>query len=337
MNSGIWLTPNVESTKCAIVVTHYNYSHLIESALRSVKSQTHINFECIIVDDASSSSHKSKVASIVRSLDDGRFRLLKLPKNKGQTPAIFAGLEATTANFVALLDPDDVYEPDFLGTMLRAHLNSNIVAALACCEMGVFSIGKGIVSRETTGFNRRANPEQRTVARQNAERFGYSRYFAPWEPGWHWASTSSMVFRRDALATITPFEFPKEVKFNGDSYCAHGAHMLGGTLFLDRVLSWRGVHEDNTARVRHHFSSTQSRLKKEFVDFTAPLKVLAMDSALRHGAWRYFTATGLAEILNAHFNREQLGDLLRRNEIAYETIVRSIANVGWEVPPASTG
>src|SRR5262249_16788291 len=146
-----------------------------------------------------------------------------------------------SGDFISLLDPDDLYEPDFLETLLRAHINPFTIAAIAACEMGLFRVGKGILSRATTGFRRKA--EERGSLREyeaNLATAGFSKYYPPWEAGWHWATTSSLMFRRDALELIRPVSFPVDVKLQGDSYCAHGAHFLGGTLFVDKLLSWRG-------------------------------------------------------------------------------------------------
>jgi glycosyltransferase involved in cell wall biosynthesis len=320
---------DISLTKCAVIITHYNYAEFIEDAIDSVLAQTHENFHCVIIDDASDAGQRARVREIIKAKADPRLTLAALKKNVGQVRATFAGVKETDAQFIALLDPDDVYEPDFLAVMLKAHLNERTIAALASCEMGVFQSGRGIVGLESTGQRRRANVADRKDADASLKRFGFSKYFAPWEPGWHWAATSGMMFRRHALELIEPLSFPKGIKFNGDSYCGHGAHMIGGTLFVDKVLSWRRVHDENTARVPHHFSSTQNRVKTDFVDFTWPLKIAAMDSALRRGVHHYFSVASIHEVLDAHFEKSDLMELAKTNPIVTEIFSRMAANVDW--------
>ena len=48
--AAISIVPDINQTLVTIIVTHYNYSEFVETALRSVIAQDHKNFECIILD-----------------------------------------------------------------------------------------------------------------------------------------------------------------------------------------------------------------------------------------------------------------------------------------------
>ena len=260
-----------------IIVTHYNYADLVQMALNSVLAQTHSNYECVIVDDCSKPEHRLKLQAIVKKLADPRFRLIELKKNQGQTAALFEGLKQSTGEFVALLDPDDYYEPLFLEKMLACHLNPCTNAAVAACEMGLFRIGGSMLSKTYVGYKSEAikNGDLPRSEMSLAD-FGFSKYYLPEATGWLWGTTSSLMFRRDALELLRRDTYMKDMKICADTYCVYGAHIMGGTLFIDEVLSWRGLHANNAVESNVLFSSQQIRHRPDFVDLSQQIKLFAV-------------------------------------------------------------
>ncbi len=320
------------ATKCSIIVTHHNYGSLIGHALRSVLDQTHGHFQCIVVDDASRRDQVKILDRTVEELDDERITVAHLKKNVGQTLAVFEGLKLAEGDFITILDPDDVYEPDFLESLLRAHLNPLTIAALAACEMGIFRVGQGALFRDTTGFRRRAQAKGRLRAYElNLAEHGFSAYYPPWEPGWHWATTSGLMFRRDALELIRPTNFPGHMKISADAYCAHGAHIIGGTLFVDKLLSWRGIHASNSVRVGYLFNQDQVRLKEEFIDHTEDLKKEAINSFFNNGGHRLLPVASLGELMTTHFSSDELNAWMQENDAIRKFLVQFATNASWEI------
>ena len=109
--------------KISVVVTCFNCADYIAAAVRSVARQTWRDFECVIVDDASTDTSAAVIQQMLDELKDSRFSLVRLPKNVGQTGATRAGLKRTNAPFVCFLDSDDLWNEDFLERHLAAHLN----------------------------------------------------------------------------------------------------------------------------------------------------------------------------------------------------------------------
>jgi glycosyltransferase involved in cell wall biosynthesis len=295
--------------KCSVIMAHYNYSHLVENAIRSVAEQEHRNFECIIIDDLSTENHRRKLEDIVNQLGDNRFGLVKAPRNYGQTQAVFEALTHCTADFVAMLDPDDIYAPTFLGSMLSAHLNRVQIAAVATCDMGLYRIGG---DRLTQVFSRFARDSQaHDTAQKHAdvlERHGYSEYYPPWTPGWLWCATSSLMFRRDALELIRP---RKPLTYQQvDAYCAQGAHMFGGTLFVNRVLSYRGLHGSNLMHTPRLFSAYQQRHERGVANIAPQAKLDALNAFFANNGHRLFQPERLLKILQAHLDTETLSGMI---------------------------
>lgn len=103
----------------SIIVPAYNQANWIEDTLRSVESQTHRNFECIVVNDGSLDDTGSIVDEFVRR--DSRFRLIH-QTNGGVSSARNRGLDAASGDHVLFLDGDDLLLPNKLShelTLLR--------------------------------------------------------------------------------------------------------------------------------------------------------------------------------------------------------------------------
>jgi len=295
----------------SIIVTHFNYSEFIKNALLSVVQQSHHNFECIIVDDKSQPEHLEKLSSIVAELADPRLKIIALAENAGQTNALFEGLRKCTGEFVALLDPDDIYAQHFLKKMLACHLNSCVYAAVASCEMGLFRIGGPKLTSSYVGFKFTALSAG-TLPRMEAmlSDFGFSTYYPPETTGWLWGTTSAMMFRRDALELLRRETYMPGTKVHADTYCVLGAHMLGGTLFVDEILSWRGLHSDNVAESPWVISHKQFRHRPTFVDLTKEIRRLAMETLLSSGHAEQLRVEILAQTLTSHFKRDVVDELL---------------------------
>ena len=248
------------SAKCSVIVTHYNYATFIKPLLDSLSTQTHANFSCVIVDDCSRVDEREALMAIVEDHGDTRCQVLALPENLGQIPAFFRGLNASDGDFISMIDPDDIYAPQFLELMLRAHLNPERVAAVAACEMGSFQTDGGPLlrfwarARKRNGVTGDIDGSEYRLAQS-----GYSLYYPPAVREWVWGTTASFMFRRDGLALLQPSTWNIAARYDLDTYCAGGLHSLGGTLFVDRVLSWRGRHDQNIAFTDKIFSQHQNR------------------------------------------------------------------------------
>ena len=69
-----------------------------------------------------------------------------------------------------------------------------------------------------------------------------------------------MVFRRDAINAMRPAD-PGKIRTCADSYLAPAAHMLGGTVRLERVLGNYRLHGTNSW-ANHRFMGQGNELGK---------------------------------------------------------------------------
>jgi len=94
----------------SIIIPVHNAAEYIDETLKSVFQQTFTDYEVIVVDDGSDDQAKLAVA-----LAPYREQIVCLrQENRGAGAARNRGICSASARFVAFLDADDLWEPDFL-------------------------------------------------------------------------------------------------------------------------------------------------------------------------------------------------------------------------------
>jgi GT2 family glycosyltransferase len=98
----------------SVVVPAYNVSQYVAEALDSVRAQTFKDYEIIVVNDGSPDTE-----NLERVLEPYLPEIVYLrQENRGLSGARNSGIRAARAPFIALLDGDDLWEPQFLEAML---------------------------------------------------------------------------------------------------------------------------------------------------------------------------------------------------------------------------
>ena len=102
----------------SIIIPLYNKSPYIEKALHSVISQTFQNFEVIIVDDGSTDGSAQRVDELFRTqgLLSDKYKLIR-QLNQGVSTARNNGVKLAHYNYLAFLDADDWWSPEYLENM----------------------------------------------------------------------------------------------------------------------------------------------------------------------------------------------------------------------------
>lgn len=99
--------------KISVVIPLYNKRAHIVDTLRTVLNQTRPADEIVIVDDGSTDDGATLVEDFIQSHGNNSIRLIK-QKNGGVSRARNRGTEEATGDFIALLDADDGWAPEFL-------------------------------------------------------------------------------------------------------------------------------------------------------------------------------------------------------------------------------
>jgi len=249
--------------RVSVVVTCFNCPDYIGDAIRSVARQTFRDFDCVIVDDASTDNSADVIQQTLDALADPRFRLIRLPKNVGQTGATRAGLAALQAPFVCFLDSDDLWNEDFLERHLAAHLNESYAVGFTACNArlidgqgamiagGVYWFGKDRAVADRGRAFAALDPARvprLDLAAKAARWQGQTPYrlYTKRLVHWVWVSTSSMMFRRSLIDLVFPPD-DETFRLHMDFYVVVMAQMVAGSLLIDEPLYSYRLHGRNFA------------------------------------------------------------------------------------------
>lgn len=290
-----------------VVITHFNNSHFIEDALRSVQEQTYTNFLCVVVDDCSQADHYQAVQDFVGKLQDRRFSVIRCAENVGQIHAFYRALEDQNSIFVSILDPDDRYTPEFLARMVEVHLNPYLFCPVVACDQRLLKLGDGVTTGnlDTSAWTEFSSEfESQASAYESCfRRFGFHRYILPTDDGWFWKSTSSIMFRTDAVRAVRPSR-RLSYKVAVDAYCVNGAHLMGGSILLREALVYRGLHAGNDYLSDTIFTVFQKHGRQGSVELSYPLKIEAIKSFFDNKTHLSFDLEAVAQVLAVHLKSE---------------------------------
>jgi teichuronic acid biosynthesis glycosyltransferase TuaG len=106
----------------SVIMPAFNAAALIEESILSAQTQTHTEWELIVVDDGSTDDTASVVKRLMEA--DQRIKYIYQPNQK-LGAARNTGLLAAKGEWIAYLDSDDLWMPDKLELQLQAAKNFN--------------------------------------------------------------------------------------------------------------------------------------------------------------------------------------------------------------------
>lgn len=112
----------------SIITPCYNGEKYISETIESVIKQTYSNWEMLIIDDGSTDNSAKIIDKYVSK--DGRIRFLR-QKNSGSATARNNGIKHAKGRFIALLDADDIWKPNFLEEQLKFMKEKNTICVFS--------------------------------------------------------------------------------------------------------------------------------------------------------------------------------------------------------------
>ncbi|WP_138433116.1 glycosyltransferase family 2 protein [Winogradskyella algicola] len=196
----------------SVVITVYNKAEFIKNTINSVLNQTFQDFEIIVVNDGSTDESKS----IIKSFNDNRIELITT-KNQGVSAARNKGIEVANANYVALLDGDDLWEKDFLKFIKEAITKFSNVSVFTTALAHKY---EHKVVPATYNFKQRNTYEIRDFFKSSLD---------------HTILTSSsIVFRKNIIEKIGYFDTSIESGEDTDFWIRIGIHFK--VVFINKIL-----------------------------------------------------------------------------------------------------
>jgi glycosyltransferase involved in cell wall biosynthesis len=155
------VNPPGNSLWVSVIIPTFNRESYVVQAISSVLNQTVKDYEIIVVDDGSTDGTRSALQPLSNQIK------YIYQNNAGVSVARNAGIAAASGKWIAFLDSDDEWAPDFLATQMRAiDQNPDVCMQIADCRYSDQS-GEKKSYFETNG---------------TLEKFNGSDYLRPKEP-----------------------------------------------------------------------------------------------------------------------------------------------------------
>jgi glycosyltransferase involved in cell wall biosynthesis len=100
--------------KVSVIIPTFNRKHVVVQAIESVLAQTLGDFEILVVDDGSTDGTQQAVADI----RDDRIKYIQ-KTNGGISSARNTGIRKASGDYLAFLDDDDLYPPEYLQVVVN--------------------------------------------------------------------------------------------------------------------------------------------------------------------------------------------------------------------------
>lgn len=117
--------------RVSVIVPTYNRASFISAAIDSALSQGYENLEIVVVDDGST-DHTQQVLSAY----EGQVRYI-YQENQGEAVARNTGIAASSGEFIAFLDSDDIWLPNKLTKQVNFLMNHPEIGMVASHALGI--------------------------------------------------------------------------------------------------------------------------------------------------------------------------------------------------------
>ena len=231
-----------KTPKVSVVITCHNLGKYLKECINSVFRQKYKNFEIIVVDDCSTDNTKD----VAKEFENIHF--IELKENLGQFGAFLKGLEASSGEFVVMLDADDVLLPDFLSVHLDAHMKTS-VAFTSCAQIEIdenstiinlspsLNSSENKISTLDEIFNLDRLSENYEIKVMDIKKYPFG--------SWNWHATSSAMMRKAPLEYLLKYKTPKDWMKGADKIVFSFLHLIGGSATISAPLFAYRRHNSN--------------------------------------------------------------------------------------------
>ena len=225
-------TPSTQSLSVSVVIPLYNKESTIAAALECIFAQTFPVREIIIINDGSTDNS----VRVLEQFEDPRIKLHQQP-NRGVGAARNTGWQMSSSNWIAFLDADDLWKPQFLEQAMKmAHeLIHHDIVAVGVTRLDDYGI-PWIRANCPTGLIENFFEASRTCGRSLLH-------------------ASAIVIKKEALEQVNGF--PENIQFGEDNDTWCRLAWTGPIGFVEEPLVIRyELIEGNTSRLPYPVGKT---------------------------------------------------------------------------------
>ncbi|MBK8750322.1 MAG: glycosyltransferase family 2 protein [Candidatus Competibacteraceae bacterium] len=250
----------------SVLIPAYNAENFIIEALDSIAHQLRRPEEIIVVDDGS----KDSTALLVRQWSSNKEFVVNLiqQENKGLPAARNRGISASSCDWIALLDADDLFLPNHLAEMEQAvSYQPEVVAVFGDCIL----FGHTDINSEP--FSHKKATLAASLINNGVYILGEKLYSSIIHG--NYIKPCCFVFKRSMAIEIGMFD--ESMKFIEDRDFMLRLSRKGNFGFVDRVTAKARLHENNITHPKNAMRNTYFvlRVLKKALDHAKEMKLSA--------------------------------------------------------------
>lgn len=248
----------------SILLCVYNGERFLDATLTAVFGQSFQDFELIVVDDGSTDASREVLE---RYRNDPRIRVTH-QENRGTAGALEIGLQSVRGDYVAFLDQDDLWEPEYLSRQVE-ELSLRPGKDMIFCGFQLID-----ENGQETGLTSR--PPHSAVS--------FSSLLVDFVVG----GTSNLVLRRNAIERAGGMDLEFRRMYNVD-LCLRVALLAPDNIaFLPQHLMRYRRHSGQLSRDVHGMADEWKRLVHK-LETRAPRQVAAVRNRAYSNHYRYLS------------------------------------------------
>ena len=257
----------------SVVIPAYNAEQFLDETLESVLSQTYENWECIIVNDGSTDNTESIAKKWCEK--DARFCYF-YKENSGVSDTRNLGIKEARGEYIAFLDADDLYMPNFLDVCLE-NLVEKDVDLIAPKMLEFRDVRNGVIEDED-------KKDYLYSGKEGIALFLHSNRL-----------TMALLCKKSVMDEVGGFTWHKKAE---DLHCWLKVLFAGYKIYrLGEYYAYRRMHNNS-------WSSMDRNCSKEVLELIVSLKANILENGMDY--YRYFNRWAKKNIIINDKNRKYL-------------------------------
>ncbi|MCC4214659.1 glycosyltransferase family 2 protein [Leeuwenhoekiella parthenopeia] len=214
----------------SIIIPTYNRAKYIIETLNSIRDQSYVNFECLVIDD--NSVDETDLLLKNYCVNDNRFSFYKRPEKrvKGANSCRNYGFKISKGDYIKFFDSDDLMHPQHIEILVKIIEENDLDFAVA-----------DIQNFDESGFQNRVYEIDRSKAEISA--FNFALHQVAW-------CTVDFLGKRSICESL---EFNEKIRDNANEYQYYIKLLClttNGKLIED-ILTWRRLHPNSMTSKLH--------------------------------------------------------------------------------------